>query len=84
MRLQLTKKDRHGCITKANLAGTGWHAVSATCLHCVLNKPIPAWAHLPHICISKLQHYASFMTATDAHAKLGKQFIKLSEQSYKD
>jgi len=24
------------------------------------------------------------MTATDANAKLGKQFIKLSEQSYKD
>tara|TARA_B110000467_G_scaffold140480_1_gene140562 strand:+ start:78 stop:245 length:168 start_codon:yes stop_codon:yes gene_type:complete len=31
-----------------------------------------------------LQHYASCMTATDANAKLGKQFIKLSEQSYKD
>ena len=27
------------------------------------------------ICASKLQHYASFMTAIDAHAKLGKQFI---------
>jgi hypothetical protein len=27
------------------------------------------------ICASKLQHYASCMTATDAH---GKQFIKLS------
>ena len=34
------------------------------------------------ICASKLQHYASCMTATDAHAKLGKQFIKLSEQSH--
>ena len=34
------------------------------------------------ICASKLQHYASFMTATDAHAKLGKQFIKLSEQCH--
>ena len=79
MRLRLTKKDRHGCITKANLAGTGWHAVSATCLHCVLNKPIPAGAHLlTHIFTSKLQHFASCTTATDANAKLGKQFIKLS------
>ena len=34
------------------------------------------------ICASKLQHYASCMTATDAHAKLGKQFIKLSEQCH--
>ena len=34
------------------------------------------------ICASKLQHYASGMTATDTHAKLGKQFIKLSEQCH--
>ena len=34
------------------------------------------------ICASKLQHYASCMTATDKHAKLGKQFIKLSEQCH--
>ena len=34
------------------------------------------------ICASKLQHYASCMTATDAFAKLGKQFIKLSEQCH--
>jgi len=35
------------------------------------------------ICASKLQHYASCMTATDAHAKLSEQFIKLSEQCHK-
>ena len=35
------------------------------------------------ICASKLQHYASCMTATDAHAKLGKQFIELSERCHK-
>ena len=34
------------------------------------------------ICASKLQHYASCMTATDRHAKLGKQFIKFSEQCH--
>ena len=34
------------------------------------------------ICASKLQHYASCMTATDAHAKLGEQFIKLSERCH--
>ena len=34
------------------------------------------------ICASKLQHYGRCMTATDAHAKLGKQFIKLSEQCH--
>ena len=32
------------------------------------------------ICASKLQHYGRCMTATGVHAKLGKQFIKLSEQ----
>ena len=31
------------------------------------------------ICASKLQHYGRSMTATDAHAKLGIQFIELSE-----
>ena len=35
------------------------------------------------ICASKLQHYASYMSATDAHAKLGKQFIKLRKQFIK-
>ena len=35
------------------------------------------------ICASKLKHYASCMTATDAHAKLSEQFIKLSEQCHK-
>jgi hypothetical protein len=37
-------------------------------------------------CIWKLpiiHHAASSMTATDAHAKLSKQFIKLSEQCHK-
>ena len=34
------------------------------------------------ICASKLQHYASCMTATDAHAKLSKQFIELSEHCH--
>ena len=34
------------------------------------------------ICASKLQHYANCMTATDVHAKLGKQFIELSEQCH--
>ena len=37
-------------------------------------------------CIWKLpiiHHAASCMTATDAHAKLSKQFIKLSEQCHK-
>ena len=37
---------------------------------------------LLHLMINGTGH-ASCMTATDAHAKLGKQFIKLSEQSYK-
>jgi len=34
------------------------------------------------ICASKLQHYTSCMTVTDAHAKLGKQFIKLSQHCH--
>jgi hypothetical protein len=31
------------------------------------------------MCASELQDYASYMAATEAHANLGKQFIKLSE-----
>ena len=34
------------------------------------------------ICASKLQHYGRCMTATNAHAKLDKQFIKLSERCH--
>jgi hypothetical protein len=35
------------------------------------------------ICASKLQHYGHCMTATDAHTKLGKQFIELSQRCHK-
>jgi len=35
------------------------------------------------ICASKLQHYASCMTATERHAQLAKQFIELSERCHK-
>lgn len=34
------------------------------------------------ICGSKLQHYASYMTVTDAHAQHGEKLIKLSEQCH--
>ena len=34
------------------------------------------------ICASKLQHYASCMTATDANPKLGEQSRKLSQQCH--
>ena len=34
------------------------------------------------ICASKLQHCAGCLTATDANAKLGRQFTKLSEQCH--
>ena len=42
----------------------------------------PSVVALVAICASKLQQYASCMEATDAHAKLGAQFIKLSEQCH--
>ena len=35
------------------------------------------------ICASKLQHYASCMTATEQHTQLGKRFIELSEQCHR-
>ena len=34
------------------------------------------------ICASKLQHYASSLTATERHAQLAKQFIELSERCH--
>ena len=34
------------------------------------------------ICASKLQHYASCMTATDANKQLGEQFLGLSERCH--
>ena len=35
------------------------------------------------ICASKLQHYASCMTATEAQTQLGNCFIELSERCHK-
>jgi hypothetical protein len=35
------------------------------------------------ICASKLQHYASCMTATVAHTQFGNRFIELSERCHK-
>jgi predicted alpha/beta hydrolase family esterase len=35
------------------------------------------------ICASKLQHYGRYMTATECHTQLGKQFIELSERCHK-
>jgi hypothetical protein len=34
-------------------------------------------------CASKLQHYGRYMTATERHAQLAKQFIELSERCHK-
>ena len=35
------------------------------------------------ICASKLQHYASSLTATERHAQLANRFIELSEQCHR-
>ena len=34
--------------SEGKLAGTGQHAVNATCVHCVLTKSIAVWAKLPY------------------------------------
>ena len=48
-----------GAVSSESEFSRDWLAeASATCVHCVLNKPIPVWVHLPYV-------QASFST-TDA------------------
>ena len=69
-----------GAIDNESEFSTDWLARSECYMRTLRFKQANPSVSTLAICASKLQHYAICMTATDAHAKLGKQFIKLSEQ----
>ena len=71
-----------GAVDNESEFGRDWLARSECYMRTLRFKQANPSVGTLAICASKLQHYASCMTATDAHAKLGKQFIKLSEQCH--
>ena len=71
-----------GAVDNESECSTDWLARSECYMRTLRFKQANPSVGALAICASKLQHYASCMTATDAHAKLGKQFIKLSEQCH--
>ena len=71
-----------GAVDNESEFSTDWLARSECYMRTLRLKQANPSVGTLAICASKLQHYASSMTATDAHAKLGKQFIKLSEQCH--
>ena len=71
-----------GAVDNESEFSTDWLARSECYMRTLRFKQANPSVGTLAICASKLQHYASCMTATDAHAKLGKQFIKLSEQCH--
>ena len=71
-----------GAVDNESEFSTDWLARSECYMRTLRFKQANPSVGTLAICASKLQHYASCMTATDAHAKLCKQFIKLSEQCH--
>ena len=71
-----------GAVDNESEFSTDWLARSECYMRTLRFKQANPSVGTLAICASKLQHYASCMTATDAHAKLGEQFIKLSEQCH--
>ena len=71
-----------GAVDNESEFSTDWLARSECYMRTLRFKQANPSVGTLAICASKLQHYASCMTATDRHAKLGKQFIKLSEQCH--
>ena len=71
-----------GAVDNESEFSTDWLARSECYMRTLRFKQANPSVGTLAICASKLQHYASCMTATDAHAKLGKQFIKLSQQCH--
>ena len=71
-----------GAVDNESEFSTDWLARSECYMRTLRFKQANPSAGTLAICASKLQHYASCMTATDAHAKLGKQFIKLNQQCH--
>ena len=71
-----------GAVDNESEFSTDWLARSECYMRTLRFKQANPSVGTLAICASKLQHYASCMTATDAHAKLGKQFRKLSQQCH--
>ena len=74
---------RIGAVDNESEFSTDWLARSECYMRTLRFKQANPSVGTLAICVSKLQHYASCMTATDAHAKLDKQFIKLTERCHK-
>ena len=67
-----------GAVSSESEFSRDWLARSQCCMRTLRFKQANPSVGTLAICASKLQHYAICMTATDAHAKLSKQFIKFS------
>jgi hypothetical protein len=72
-----------GAVDNESEFSTDWLARSECYMRTLRFKQANPSVGTLAICASKLQHYGRCMTAKDAHAKLGKQFIELSEQCHK-
>ena len=70
-----------GAVDNESEFSTDWLARSECYMRTLRFKQANPSVGTLAICASKLQHYASCMMATDAHAKLGKQFIKLANSA---
>ena len=62
-----------GAVDNESEFSTDWLARSECYMRTLRFKQANPSVGTLAICASKLQHYASCMTATDAHSKLGKQ-----------
>ena len=71
-----------GAVDNESEFSTDWLARSECYMRTLRFKQANPSVGTLAICASKLQHYASCMTAKDAHAKLGNRFIELSERCH--
>ena len=71
-----------GAVNNESEFSSGWLARSECYMRTLRFKHANPSLGTLAICASKLQHYASCMAVTDAHANLDKEFIKLSEQCH--
>ena len=70
-----------GAVDNESEFSTDWLARSECYMRTLRFKQANPSMGTLSICASKLQHYASCMTATDANIKLGKQFVNLANSA---
>jgi hypothetical protein len=81
--LQVRRKVYIGAVDNESEFSTDWLARSECYMRTLRFKQANPSVGTLAICASKLQYYASCMTATERHAQLAKQFIELSERCHK-